>query len=190
MVGMLLLAFGVAIGSALVPVVSVELFVLASVAAEQEQAPPWWALGVVVAVGQVAGKLLYFYAARGDLRLPDFVHRRTHAAAGSDAEDPSRPVRPSGASRLRHAWRTTLYRCRVWLCRIRAKCHAHPRWMFGTHTVSSVVGLPPFMLTTVLAGFSGMSLARFLLASLPGRFLRFALLALSPEVVFGHHLFV
>lgn len=190
MVGMLLLAFGVAIGSALVPVVNVELFVLASVAAEQAQSPPWWALGAVVAVGQVTGKLLYFYAARGDMPLPDFVHRRTHAIADPGTDHPSLPVRAGGTSKLRHAWRITLHRCRVWLSRIRTKCHAHPKWMFGTHTVSSVVGLPPFMLTTVLAGFSGMSPALFLVASVPGRFLRFALLAMSPEVMLGHHLFV
>nr|WP_031467347.1 membrane protein [Sciscionella sp. SE31] len=180
MIGMLLLSFGVAIGSALIPVVNVEIFVLAAATAQHDQGPPWWAVGAVVAIGQVLGKLLYFYAARGDMRLPAFIHRKTEAAM---VAAPRREC-PEG-SVFRRAWHTA----KVWFTWIREKCHEHPKWMFGTHTVSSVLGLPPFFLTTVLAGFSGMSLGAFLLASLPGRFLRFALLALFPGVVFGHHLF-
>lgn len=186
MIGMLLLAFGVAIGSALVPVVNVELFIIAAATAENAAGPPWWAVGLVAAVGQVAGKLLYFFAARGDFRLPDFLHRKTESAVNTSAEAaPREPAR----SRTRRAWRKSLRRAKIWLDWLREKCHAHPKWMFGTHTVSSVIGIPPFFLTTVLAGLSGMSISAFLLASLPGRFLRFALLAVFPGWLLGQHLF-
>jgi membrane protein YqaA with SNARE-associated domain len=162
----LAVCMGVAFGSALLPVISIEIFLLGLVS--QQPHLPWLALGAVIAVGQVAGKLLYFWAARGDLRLPAFLHRKP------------RPLTPR---RHRMAMRTK--RIRALVERITERCHRHPRWMVGTYSVSSVVGVPPFMATSVLAGMARMRLSAFVSAGLLGRFVRFSLLAASPAIFAG-----
>jgi membrane protein YqaA with SNARE-associated domain len=158
----LCLTFGVAFGSALVPFISIEIFVIGLVT--QQPGISWWWIGIAVAVGQVLGKMFYFLAARGSLRLPAFLKR---------ADKPAKPLSP-----WRRKWKTRL----EW---VRVRCHRHPHWMFGTHAVSSVVGLPPFMFTTVLAGLAGMSSWLFISTGMIGRFARFSLLAASPAAVAG-----
>lgn len=165
MIAWLGLTLGVAFGSALLPLISVEIFLIGL--AMQEPHIPWLFLGAVVAVGQVSGKLLYYYAARGDLHLPSFMHRR-------------RKERLDTARRLRWQRRTKRIRMRVEA--LREKCHRHPRWMVGTYGVSSVLGLPPFMATSVLAGMVRMSLPAFIGAGFVGRFIRFSALAASPAL--------
>jgi membrane protein YqaA with SNARE-associated domain len=165
----LCVSLGVAFGTALVPVMSVEVFVLGLASSEIEI--PWLAVGAVVATGQVAGKLLYYLAARGSIRLPAVLHERLH-----------RPRRPSPA---RDRWRLRTKRVRMWLEALRERCHRHPYWMASTYSVSSVLGLPPFMATTVLAGLARMRMATFLTTGLIGRFVRFSLLAAAPAA-FGN----
>lgn len=162
-------AMGVAFGSALIPLISIEFFVLGLIA--REPGIHWLALGAAVAIGQVAGKSLYYLAARGSLRLPAFLHR------GTDLDRPR--------SDLRQRWheRTATLRARVHA--VVDKCHRHPRWMLGTYGVSSVVGLPPFMATTVLAGLARMPIGAYLSAGLLGRFVRFSALAAAPALVAG-----
>ncbi|ATE56749.1 hypothetical protein CNX65_28545 [Actinosynnema pretiosum] len=160
--GWLLLTFGVAVGSALMPLISVELFVIGLVT--QQPDISWWWIALAVAPGQVLGKLVYFLAARGSLHLPAFL---------KPPERPDRPVKP---------WRV---RWRARLEAVRARCHRHPHWMFGTHAVSSLLGLPPFMFSTVLAGLAGMSTALFLATGVVGRFVRFSVLAASPAALSG-----
>lgn len=162
MVGWLCLTFGVAFGSAMVPLISIEIFVIGLVTQQPEIS--WWWIGLVVAVGQVLGKMFYFLAARGSLHLPAFLKRR---------EKPDKPLSPR-----RLKWKARL----EW---VRVRCHRHPHWMFGTHAVSSVVGLPPFMFTTVLAGLAGMSSWLFISTGMIGRFARFSVLAASPAAVAG-----
>ena len=161
------LTLGVAFGSALLPLVSVEIFLIGL--AMQQPHIPWLLLGAAVAIGQVAGKLLYYYAARGDLHLPGFMHRR------KDRVETERRLR----------WHRRTKRVRMWVETLREKCHRHPRWMVGTYGVSSVLGLPPFMATSVLAGMVRMSLTAFLGAGLIGRFIRFSALAASPAICAG-----
>lgn len=179
----LLVTLGVAIGSALFPPLSVELFVI-TLAARHPHYPPLL-LGAVIALGQTLGKLVYYYAARGSLPLPTFLHNRVHGA--NQVRQP-----PRGAvGRWWHAVTAWLRIAWAWL---REKCHRHPWWMFGSTMASSVVGIPPFMATTVLAGLAGLSLRAFVVACLPGRFIRFSLLAASPNLfmhwipVIHHHL--
>jgi membrane protein YqaA with SNARE-associated domain len=157
------LTLGVAFGSALLPLISIEIFLVGL--AMQQPHIPWLCLGATVAVGQVAGKLLYYYAAKGSLRLPSFMHRK-------EKIDTPRRI----------AWRRRTKRLRMWVEFLREKCHRHPKWMVGTYGLSSVVGLPPFMATSVLAGMARMSLSAFLGAGLIGRFIRFSLVAASPAV--------
>jgi membrane protein YqaA with SNARE-associated domain len=76
------------------------------------------------------------------------------------------------ASRVRLAW--------LWL---HDKCHRHPKVLIAATACSALFGVPPFLATTVLAGLAGLSLGTFVAASLPARFLRFTLLAASPNLV-------
>ncbi|MCT2585173.1 hypothetical protein [Actinophytocola gossypii] len=169
MVAWLCVTLGVAFGSALIPLVSVEVFLVGL--ALQEPHISWLALGAVVAVGQVGGKLVYYYAARGQLHLPRWMHRRRRAE------------RPMTARRIR--WELRTKRIRGWVEALREKCHRHPRWMVGTYGVSSLIGLPPYMATAVLAGMARMSLSAFVSAGLLGRFIRFSAIAASPALVAG-----
>ncbi|MFD0204115.1 MULTISPECIES: hypothetical protein [Saccharothrix] len=162
MFGWLCLTFSVAFGSALLPLISIEIFVIGLVT--QQPGISWWWIGLAVALGQVLGKMFYFLAARGSLHLPAFLKRKEKKA------------KPLSTWRLK--WKARL----EW---VRVRCHRHPHWMFGTHAVSSVVGLPPFMFTTVLAGLAGMSSWLFISTSVAGRFARFSVLAASPAAVAG-----
>ena len=162
----LAVCMGVAFGSALLPLISIEIFLIGLVS--QEPGIPWLALGAVIAIGQVAGKLIYYWAAKGDLRLPALLRRG------------KKPLTPR---RHRMAMRTK--RIRAMIERITERCHRHPRWMVGTYSVSSVVGVPPFMATSVLAGMARMKLSAFLSAGLLGRFIRFSVLAASPAIFAG-----
>jgi membrane protein YqaA with SNARE-associated domain len=163
----LCLTFGVAFGSALLPLISIEIFVVGL--ALQQPHIPWLALGAVVAVGQVGGKLVYYYAAKGDLHLPRWLRRKN----------------PPGPSPRRERWALRTKRIRMWIEVLREKCHRHPRWMVGTYGISSVIGLPPFMATSVLAGMVRMSLSAFLSAGLLGRFVRYSAFAASPALFAG-----
>jgi len=141
---------------------------------------PWLLIGAVVAIGQFAGKLLYFYAGRGSIRLPAVLHRKVPVAT---VDGPAAPP-PTGLRRYWHrlaVWVRSLW---FWL---RDKCHKHPYWMLGATVTSSVVGIPPFAATTVLAGLAGLSLHSFALAMIPGRFVRFSLLAASPLMIKHWH---
>jgi membrane protein YqaA with SNARE-associated domain len=82
-------------------------------------------------------------------------------------------------------WHRRTKRIRAKVEALREKCHRHPRWMVGTYGISSVLGLPPFMATSVLAGMVRMSLTAFLGAGLIGRFIRFSALAASPAICAG-----
>ncbi|QFU92337.1 hypothetical protein [Amycolatopsis sp. YIM 10] len=169
MIGWLCVTLGVAFGSAIVPLISVEVFVIGL--ASTEPGVHWLAIGAAVAIGQVAGKLIYYLAAKGSIKLPKFLHDRLHR---------ERPMTPRRAR-----WELRTKRVRAWLEGLRERCHRHPAWMTGTYGVSAVVGLPPFMATTVLAGLVRMPMSLFLGAGLAGRFARFSLLAASPAMFTG-----
>jgi len=162
----LCVTFGVALGSALVPFISVEIFVLGLMT--QRPGISCLALGAVVAVAQIAGKLLYYYAGRGSIHLPAFLHRK-----------------PQPLTDRRARWQLRTKRVRAWVERTRDRCERHPGWMFGTYGVSSVTGLPPFMAMTVLAGLVRMPLTTFVSVGLAGRFVRFSALAASPALFAG-----
>src|SRR5262249_46817664 len=136
MLGWFCLTLGVAFGSALIPVISVEVFVLGLMSSEP--GAPWALVGAAVAIGQIAGKLLLYLAARGSIKLPPVLHDRLYRQ------------RPPSRRRERRHRRTKWLRAKVEA--IRERCHRHPKWMAGTYVVSSLLGLPPFMATTVLAG--------------------------------------
>jgi membrane protein YqaA with SNARE-associated domain len=173
----LLVTFAVAVGSALFPPLSIELFAVA-LAVRHPHYPPLL-FGAVIAVGQVGGKLVYYYAALGKLRLPAFLHKRTVGSAmrqpavdGSGLMWQLRMIRHRLTGGLRAGW--------TWL---RIKCHRHPRVMLAALAASSVFGVPPFLATTILAGLAGVSLRDFVLGSLPGRFVRFTAIMAAPMLL-------
>jgi membrane protein YqaA with SNARE-associated domain len=166
MLGWFCLTLGVAFGSALVPVISIEVFVLGLVAGEP--GVPWYLIGAAVALGQIAGKLLYYLAARGSIRLPPWLHDRVH--------------RERPPSRRRERWHVRTKWLRGKIEALRERCHRHPHWMGGTYAVSSVLGLPPFMATTVLAGLADMPMPTFIGVGLAGRFVRYSMLAACPAL--------
>jgi membrane protein YqaA with SNARE-associated domain len=186
----LVVAFFVSVAAAILPFISVELFVL-GLGFHHPQLP-WLLFGVVIGVGQVLGKLVYYYAGRGDLRLPAFLHRRARepAAVGPGGEpldaavepaDEGDPAEQAEPGRWRRFW---AWVGRKWLW-LKEKCQAHPKWMFAALAVSSLIGIPPQIATTVLAGLARLSLRAFVVAVLPGRVIRFSALAASPMLV--HH---
>jgi membrane protein YqaA with SNARE-associated domain len=164
--GLVGLTFGVALGSAILPFISVEAWVVGLGA--RWPGVPFWVVGLVVAVGQVLGKLLYFYAARGDIQLPKWLHRKKKERA-----KPSLAQRWFGEGTRVHRWGDWIH----------VKCKAHPNWMAGTHAVSALVGLPPFMATSILAGLAGMSTLTFVVTGMVGRFARFSFLCASPGLI-------
>lgn len=166
MIGWLFLAFGVAIGLALAPVFSVEVLV---VTLASTTSIPWVLLGAAVAVGEVAGKSLYYLAARGTIRLPAPMHNRLQRQHSPGAR--------------RRQWRAGSNRVRGWIHKMRERCIRHPYWLGSTCGISAAIGLPPFMATTVLAGMMRMRLSVFLTTGLAGRFVRFSALAAAPALV-------
>ena len=157
---------GVAFGSAVFPLISVELF-LVGLVSDHHHHPPMscWLLGAVVALGQVAGKLVYFYASRGAVALPAFMRPNTSAA------------------QRRTRWRVAVHWASRWFGVLRAKCERHPGWLLGTTGISAVTGIPPFMAMTMLAGVARMPVGAFLCTTLLGRFLRFSAIAAAPALV-------
>jgi membrane protein YqaA with SNARE-associated domain len=147
----LCVTFGLALGTAIVPIASIELFLIGLVAHRPDI--PWLALGAVTAAGQVSGKLVHYYAARGAMRLPIPVPRRARLEAA--------------------------------MARAVDRAHERPRWMHGIFGASAVFGLPPFAVTTILAGATRMRLSVFLAAGLVGRFIRYSALAAAPAAVGG-----
>lgn len=167
MLPLLCVTFGVALGSSILPFVGVELFVLGLMSQRPDMS--WFAVAAVVAVAQILGKLLYYYAARGSIHLPAFLHREP------------RPMTPMMTER-RLRWQLRTKRVRGWVEMVRERCERHPGWLFGTYGVSSVTGLPPYSAMTVLAGLARMPLSTFVSVGLAGRFLRFSALAASPAM--------
>lgn len=166
LIGLLSASFGMAVASALIPLISIEVFVVGLVLKDPEM--HWWLLALVVALGQIGGKLLYYCAARGYVRLPHFLQR--HSAPGSAAGAAPNPALH------RARWRNVLER-------FRTNCQDRPVWAGGLLLVSAAASLPPFLATCVIAGWARIPIATFLLTGFAGRFVRYAALAIAPGVV-------
>lgn len=160
--------FGVAFGTALLPVISIEMFVLGMASSQPDL--HWAVIGAVVALGHIAGKVPYFLAARGSIKLPSLLHRAQH-------------YRPPSPRRERFRLRTK--RIRMWFESLRERCQRHPHWMVGTYGCSAVLGMPPFMGMAIIAGLARLRLSVFLGLGMLGRFARFGALAASPALFAG-----
>ena len=151
--GLVALTVGVGLLSALIPVVNAELYLLAIVAT----ASPVTGAGAVVglAVGQVAGKVCLFLAARRG-RAAGQQWRGRHAPSESSA-----------------AWRRKLSR---WaLGGLGLLDRGLPA--AGVLFTSAAVGMPPLAVTTVAAGARRTPASLFVVCALSGRLVRFGILA-------------
>ena len=67
----------------------------------------------------------------------------------------------------------------------RARCSASPRYADRVVLMSSTVGFPPFIMTSLMAGAVRMDLMRFLIAGSIGRLLRFGAIAFAGNLLAG-----
>ncbi len=151
----MILTLGYCVLSALVPVFNTELY-LVGLAAAQPQLPWGW-LALTAAVGQMIGKVIFYYAGQGTLMLPARLRR-----------EPDR----QRAGRWTHQ-----------LNRFQETAQRRPIWMAGLMLTSALTGLPPFAAISVLAGMVKVRLATFLIIGLVGRFVRFAAVAAFPGLL-------
>jgi membrane protein YqaA with SNARE-associated domain len=140
-----LVAVGVAFVSALMPVVNIEAYVAAVSAGEV--GANLWLLCTLVAFGQMAGKLVWFYAGAHAVNV-GFVRRKM-----------SKPKRAAQLQR----WR--------------ARVGGRPVIATATVFAAGAAGLPPLAVVSVLAGQLKMPVGLFLAAGTVGRFVRFLALA-------------
>ena len=128
--------------SALVPVINIEAYL--GVRATVASLDSLWLLAFVAAVGQMLGKLVWYYIGASALSW-GWVRRKVE--------------KPKAAARL-ETWRM--------------RTHQRPVLTGGLIFVSALTGFPPFAILSVLAGQLRMSLTLFLVLGLMGRWLRFA----------------
>ena len=149
------LTFGYSVVSALVPVVNAELYLVGLMTRQPQLA--WWLVGLAAAAGQMVGKLVYYYAGRGTLRLPARLRRRSERQSAGH-------------------WSRRL-------ARFQQTCHDRPVWTVGVLLASASIGLPPYLAIALLAGVGRVPLPTFLVTGLVGRFARFGAIAASPGLV-------
>ena len=128
--------------SALVPLVNIEVYlgVRGSVAAVGAV----WTLAFAAALGQMAGKVVWYYLGASSLHWR-WVRKRIET--------------PKAEARL-EKWRT--------------RTHERPVLTGGLVFLSAASGFPPFAIVAVLAGQLRMNVVVFLVVGVAGRTLRFA----------------
>lgn len=142
---------GFALLSALIPLFNVEAYLLA--AAVASDASPVL-LAAVAAIGQMAGKMLYYLMGRGVIDVARL--RRRSTAKGR--------------------WTQRMDRVRAW-------CERHVWGPVALTLVSAFAGVPPFAVFSVLAGSLRMPWWLFLTVGLVGRFARFLAILLAPGLL-------
>jgi len=140
-----LVAVGVAFVSALLPVINIEAYVTAVAAGGV--GGNLWVLCTLVALAQMAGKLVWYYAGAHAVDIRWVRHKMST---------------PKRAAQLER-WQTHV--------------GGRPVIVSATVFAAGAVGLPPLAVISVLAGQLRVRLALFLVAGGVGRFLRFVVLA-------------
>lgn len=148
------LAFLVALAGALLPVLSIEVYLVGAAALHPDG--QLVAMVVAAATAQTLGKLAYYYLGSGVLNLPWLRRQADRAAA------PGRWAR--------------------WLVQWQEQAHRRPWWAAAIVFLSSFASVPPYMVMCVLAGTARMRVLSFVAASLLGRLGRFALVVFVPAV--------
>lgn len=144
---------GVAFASALIPVVNIEAYLVGVVVAQR---PEPYTLAAAAAVGQMAGKMIFWLVGAGLLSVE----------------------RVSRKGRAKGRWTERMDRLQAW-------CEQHWWGPSAITLLSGLVGLPPFAVWSVLAGTIRMPWWLFLLTGLIGRFGRFLAIILAPGLLPG-----
>jgi membrane protein YqaA with SNARE-associated domain len=141
-VGQSLALLGVSFASALIPLINLEVYLvgLGAVAGTDHV----WFLGAVAGVGQMLGKLVWYYLGANSLRW-GWIRRKVE--------------KPKAQAKL-ELWRT--------------RTQERPLVGAILLFVSAATGFPPFAIVAVLAGQLRMNVALFLVVGTLGRTLRFA----------------
>lgn len=155
MLGWLLTTAGTAALGSVFPLVNIEIYLLTTASTVDQVS--WWALGLAAAVGQVAGKTLFYFAGRGGFALSERLHSRLERGR-------------------RGRWTT-------WLDRFHERTRQRPWWGLGVLCVSAVPGIPPYSVMSFLSGAAGLPLSGFVAASLIGRSGHFLIVAGAPGLV-------
>ncbi|WP_243787874.1 VTT domain-containing protein [Saccharopolyspora gloriosae] len=155
MIGWLLATAGTALLGSVFPLANIELYLVGVLT--QVDGLNWWALALAAAIGQMAGKTLFFLAGRGGFSLGTRLGRMTEARKGG--------------------------RWAVWLEKFHDRTQQHPWWGLGVLFVSAVLSFPPFTVLCFLSGAAGLPLLGFLTVSLIGRAIHFLIVAGAPELI-------
>jgi membrane protein YqaA with SNARE-associated domain len=141
-VGQSLALFGVSFASALIPLINLEVYLigLGAVAGSGRV----WLFAAVAGVGQMVGKLVWYYLGANSLRW-GWVRRKVE--------------KPKAQAKLE-----------LW----RRRTHERPLIGALLLFASAATGFPPFAIVAVLAGQLRMNVALFLVVGTLGRTLRFA----------------
>jgi membrane protein YqaA with SNARE-associated domain len=132
--------FGASIGSALLPLINIEAILVVAVS----QSPgATWGLVTAATVGQMLGKVLWYWGGMNVDRAP-WVHRQLQ--------------KPKAEASLRK-WHE--------------RAEGRPWFTAGLLLVSAAIGLPPYAVTAVLAGILRVPFWIFFVTGLVGRGLRF-----------------
>jgi membrane protein YqaA with SNARE-associated domain len=134
--------FGVSVASALLPLINVEAYLVGIAALSESEAI--WSLSLVGGVGQMVGKVVWYYLGANALKW-GWVRRKVE--------------KPKAQAKLE-----------LW----RSRTHDRPGLASGLVLVSAVTGFPPFAVIAVLAGQLRMNLMMFVVVGTVGRTLRFA----------------
>ena len=134
--------FGVSVASALLPLINVEAYLVGLTTLTGNDAI--WSLSLVGGVGQMIGKVVWYYLGANALKWR-WVRRKVE--------------KPKARAKLE-----------LW----RARTHDRPWFAAGLVLVSAVTGFPPFAIIAVLAGQLRMNLTMFVVVGTAGRTLRFA----------------
>lgn len=154
---------GVSFLSALIPVINLEVYLGGLALFGSDRGPADVAvLSLVAAVGQMAGKMLFYLAGRGVLTLP----KRLKPETG----------KPPSERRTRNAER---------IARWQERAQTRPWLSAGFVGISASVGIPPFAIVSVVAGTMRVPAMVFVLAGLIGRWGRFAVVLGLVEVSTG-----
>jgi membrane protein YqaA with SNARE-associated domain len=153
-----LLAIGFGIGSAVIPFLNAEAYVLG--AGVSGALNPVTA-GIGVAIGQTIGKLAMFLAVR---YRPGYAAGRTH-------REPRALDLSTRLGRLRQWYRDTSKRMLDGL--------GDPRYGIPVTLLSAFVGIPPLYAVCLIAGASRMRVLTFTATVLTGRVGRFVLIGLG-----------
>ena len=131
---------GASIASALLPLINIEAILAVAVSRAPEA---MWALVVAATVGQMLGKIFWYWGGMNLDRAP-WVHRQLQ--------------KPKVEASL-HRWHE--------------RAEGRPWFTAGLLLVSAAVGVPPYAVTAVLAGMLRVPFWVFFVTGLVGRGLRF-----------------